>query len=174
MKMSILDFGPFGAIRRNHAIEHATIHILSRMQPQTSMAGRSNSKGFVIYGDLSTEAIGQAVAEAISRMRAGEHYLAIHPNCGTNLVTTAVLSSSATLLASAGKSRHLVDRIPAGIVGALVGVFAAQFLGNNLQEWLTTCADIGQARVLDIQRRQLGKRVVHRVKIQYEEPPALP
>ena len=166
--MGILDYGPIGSIRRNHAIEHATIHILSRMRPQTNMAGRSDSHGFVIYGDLSTDTIRAAVVEAIQRIRSGESQLAIHPNCGTNLVTTAVLAAGATLLASAGPRRSLADRIPAGLFGALVGVFAAQFVGNNLQEKVTTCADLGPVEILDIQRREIGRRVLHQVRLQHE------
>jgi hypothetical protein len=165
--MGILDYGPIGSTRRNHAVEHATIHVLSRMRPQTNMAGRSNSRGFVIYGDLSTDIIRAAVMEAIQRMRSGESHLAIHPNCGTNLVTTAVLAAGATLLASAGPKRSLLDRIPAGLFGALVGVFAAQFVGNSLQEKVTTCAELGSVEILDIQRREIGHRVLHWVGLQY-------
>jgi len=166
--MGILNYGPIASTRRNHAIEHATIHILSRMRPQTNMAGRSNSRGFIIYGDLSADTIRDAVMEAIQRMRSGERHLAIHPNCGTNMVTTAVLAAGATLLASAGPRRRLVDRIPAGLFGAMIGVFAAQFVGNNLQEKVTTCADLGPVEVIDIQRRELGKRVLHRVSLQHD------
>ncbi|RME80398.1 MAG: hypothetical protein D6775_16340 [Caldilineae bacterium] len=165
--MGILDINPIGAIRRNHAIEHATIHILSRMRPQTNMAGRSDSRGFVIYGDVSTEAIGQAVAEAIERIRAGEAHLAIHPNCGTNLVTTAFLTSAATLLASAGRRRHILDRLASGLIGAMVGVVAGQFLGMNLQERITTCADLGAVRIVEIQRREFGKRVLHWIRLEH-------
>ena len=170
--MGLLDVGPLAATRRNHAIEHATIHILSRMRPQTNMAGRSNSRGFIIYGQLSTDILQEAVAEAIFRISSGESHLAIHPNCGTNLVTTAVLSSTATLLASAGRQRHLADRVAAGLVGAMVGVFAAQFLGNGLQEWVTTCADLDDVKIVDIERRQIGQRVLHRVQLQHA--PAIP
>jgi hypothetical protein len=166
--MGILDYGPIASTRRNHALEHATIHILSRMRPQTNMAGRSNSRGFVIYGDLSTDTIRDAVVEAIQRMRAGETHLAIHPNCGTNIVTTAVLAAGATLLASAGSRRNPADRIPAGLFGALLGVFAAQFVGNNLQEKVTTCADLGPVEVLGIQRREMGRRVLHWVSLQHD------
>ena len=165
--MRIFEYGPIAATRRNHAVEHATIHILSRMSPQTSMAGRSNSRGFVIYGDLTANAIQQAVQEALERLRAGESHLAIHPNCGTNLVTTALLTSGATLLASAGRRRRLLDRIPAGLAAALAAVFLAQFLGTAIQQRVTTCAELGQVDVVDIQRRQIGMRVLHWVRLQH-------
>ncbi|NOZ71483.1 MAG: hypothetical protein GXP38_06155 [Chloroflexi bacterium] len=167
--MSILNYGPIGKTRRSHALEHATIHILSRMRPQISMAGRSSRDGFFIYGDISTETIKQAAQEAIDRMRSGEVQLAIHPNCGTNMLTTAMLTASATMLASAGKRRHLLDRIPSGLLGAFAGVIAAQFLGPFLQERLTTNADLGPVQILEIKRREIGRRVVHWVQLQYAD-----
>ena len=172
--MSLLDFAPISSTRRNHALEHATIHILSRMLPQTSMAGRSTSRGFFIYGDLSTDALVEALQEAIRRMRAGEAYLAIHPNCGTNLVTTAVLTAGATMAASAGRGRHLIDRIPAGLLAALVAAFTAQFVGTLLQARVTTSADLGVVDVLTVERRQMGRRVWHWVGLQHGPTPASP
>jgi len=168
--MNILNQGFIGRTRRNHAIEHATIHILSRMVPSVNIAGRSSGDGFVIYGDLSTDAIKAAVQEAIARIRQGAVYLAIHPNCGTNMLTTAALTASATMLASAGKRRHLLDRIPSGLLGAFVGVIAAQFLGPTLQEHLTTNANLGRVDVLDIKRKQIGRRVVHLVSLRHAFP----
>jgi len=165
--MHILDNGFIGRTRRNHAIEHATIHVLSRMCPSVSIAGRSSSDGFIIYGDLSPDTIKQAAQEAIARMRAGEVQLAIHPNCGTNMLTTAALTAGATMLASAGKRRHLLDRIPSGLLGAFAGVIAAQFLGPILQERFTTDANLGAVEILDIKRKQLGRRVVHWVFLRH-------
>src|SRR5690606_39313938 len=80
-------------VRRNHGLEHATIHLLSRKLKNLNMAGRSTASGFYLYGNVSTAEIEQTVAEALNRMRAGEHGLAIHPNCGTGLVTAGVLRS---------------------------------------------------------------------------------
>ncbi|MCO6453068.1 MAG: hypothetical protein J5I90_19950 [Caldilineales bacterium] len=165
--MGIFDIPLISNTRRNHALEHATIHILSRMEPNTSMAGRSNSAGFFIYGNLPTEAIGEAVNEAIRRLHSGEDHLAIHPNCGTNMVTTAVLVTLTTMLTTAGKKRHLLERIPTGILGATVAVFIAQILGTNLQQRVTTCADIGDVDVLSVERRQVRSRILHWVQLQY-------
>lgn len=171
--MGLLEFGPIGATRRNHAIEHATIHILSRMRPETSMAGRSNSRGFVIYGDIATESVGQAVSEAIRRISAGEVGLAIHPNCGTNMVTTAVLTATSTLLAGiGGRRRHWLDRIPAAMIAALLAVFVAHFVGPTLQQRVTTSTYLGVVDVLGVQRREFGSRVLHWVSLQHTPPPA--
>lgn len=84
-------------IRRNHGLEHATIHVLSEGHKRFSAQGNSDHRGFHlnIYGDVTEEEVAAAVAEAHRRLRAGERHLAVHPNCGTVLVTTALLATLA-------------------------------------------------------------------------------
>ncbi len=165
----------FHLTRWNHAIEHATIHILTRMTPYTSMAGRSNSRGFFIYGDVPTELVEKAVHEAIQRLRAGEYHLAVHPNCGTNMIASAALAASGTMLAvQSTKHRGLIEQIPAGILGALLGVVWGQLVGMRLQVHLTTDAHIPPVQVTQIERKQLGRRVYHWVSLVYASEPALP
>src|SRR6266498_4399749 len=89
----ILDLPLILETRRNHALEHATLHILERTH-KISMAGHSNPTGFFIFGDLLTEDVRAAVDEALTRLRAGESRLAVHPGCGTNLVATAILPAT--------------------------------------------------------------------------------
>jgi len=48
-------------IRRNHGLEHATINILSERFPNTTLIGRSDRQGFYLYGQVSTEALRQAI-----------------------------------------------------------------------------------------------------------------
>ncbi|RIK17746.1 MAG: hypothetical protein DCC51_12015, partial [Anaerolineae bacterium] len=90
-------------IRRNHGLEHATIHVLSEGHKRFSAQGNSDHRGFHlnIYGDITEDEVNAAVDEAYRRLRAGEHHLAVHPNCGTVLVTTAALATLAaqTMLA---------------------------------------------------------------------------
>jgi hypothetical protein len=89
---TILGVPAVSSIRRNHGLEHATLHILSQRYPGLSMAGHSNSTGFWLFGDVPTEAVKSAVDEALQRMRSGEHNLAVHANCGTNFVTAGTVA----------------------------------------------------------------------------------
>lgn len=84
--------------RQHHAIEHATIHLLSARFPRRVFAGMSDPWGFTLYGQLSSEAIEEAVGEAIQRLQDGEEELAFHPNCGTNLTATILLVTAAAFL----------------------------------------------------------------------------
>ena len=173
MKQSIVNF--YKLISWNHAIEHGSLHILSRMLPYVSMAGRSNSRGFYIYGNVPTEAVRQAVQEAIDRIEAGEHQLAIHPNCGTNMIASAVLAAGGTMLATTStRRRGLMEQIPAGVLGALMGVVLGQVVGLRLQAHVTTNANFTGAHITEIQRKQVGKRVYHWVGIAYNHAAPLP
>ena len=86
--------------RQHHAIEHATIHLLAARFPRRVIAGMSDPWGFTLYGQLSGEAIKEAVSEAIQRLQDGEEELAFHPNCGTNLTATVLLVTAAAFLGS--------------------------------------------------------------------------
>ena len=79
MYKQFLNRPPFSRVRRNHGLEHATIHVLSERYPNTTFIGRSDGKGFYIYGQVATDVLRAAVNEALTRLRNGEHSLAIHP-----------------------------------------------------------------------------------------------
>jgi hypothetical protein len=101
---SLLDHPTLLRIRRNHALEHATIHLLSARPVRTLLVGRSDSRGFYLMGEVPTDDVESAVLQALARLRAGEARLAVHPNCGTNLVTGAALAGTASFLV-AGMTR---------------------------------------------------------------------
>lgn len=156
--------------RRNHGLEHATIHVLSRRVKSLRMAGRSDSGGFFLLGDAPTEAVEAAAREALRRMRAGERELAIHPNCGTNLVTTGFLATSAAMLAFAGSSRRdSWNRMPWAMALVMVTLIIGQPLGMALQHHFTTDGDPADLEIVSIERTEShlnplgGSSVIHRV-----------
>ena len=129
-------------IRRNHALEHATIHILSSQYRDKSIIGRSDSKGFHLYTELPIESVEEGVHQAERRLRSGEHHLAIHPNCGTNLLTGGVMSAGAAFLSLQGskdeKFHERIQRLPLAILGAMACILLAQPLGSRIQQHITT------------------------------------
>lgn len=142
-------------VRRNHGLEHATIHVLSRKVKNLSMAGRSTSGGFYLYGNVSTSEVEAAVREALERMKQGEYGLAIHPNCGTGLVTAGIMTSMATLVGTTGMRNGLLDRLsrlPTIILLSTFSLVLAQPLGLALQQHFTTLGDIGDMEVININR----------------------
>jgi len=151
--------------RRNHALEHATLHVLASKYPNHRMAGHSNPTGFFILGDFPIDDIAWAVNQALTRLRAGESKLAIHPGCGTNLATTALLSASLAWFVLRGAKSTLgrIMRAPFAVVFALFGLVLSQPLGPILQQKITTEANLGNLQLLDIRQSMRGKVTAHRV-----------
>lgn len=163
---SVLDVPFIRRIRRNHGLEHATIHVLSRQIPNLRMVGRSDVGGFWLYGDVSTEQVREAVTSALARMRAGEHKLALHPNCGTNLVTMAALGTAATFASLAGAERGRfgrLTRMPLLMMGLLGASVFGQPLGMRIQEHVTTLGDPSDLEIVSIERHERGGMAAHRV-----------
>ena len=148
----IMDFPPFLATRRNHALEHASLHILARKYKDQNMAGHSNPTGFFLFGDMSLEDIRNAINEAMTRLRAGESGLAIHPGCGTNLAASTLVPAAFAWAPFQG-ARSLRWRlllIPVALMFAVFGYLLSKPLGPWLQRNVTTEADLGDMQVMDI------------------------
>lgn len=165
----VLEFPPVLRVRRNHGLEHATLHVLAERFRNKPLAGHSDSSGFWIIGDLDTVEITSAVEEALARLRAGEQKLAVHPSCGTNFATAGVLAgvaASAAMIGSGRRLRDQFDRLPVAILLATLALIVAQPLGLLLQEQVTTSGDPGELRVVVIQARTRAGMPMHRVVTQ--------
>jgi hypothetical protein len=164
---TILSWPPISRTRRNHAVEHASLQILARKVPNLVAAGYSDAKGFWIIGTVNTEALELAVHEATTRLRAGEHQLAIHPNCGTNFAAAGVVAGGLAwlgMIGNRGGVRGNLERLPALITLVTVGIILAQPLGPLLQARVTVEPNIGDLKVTEIARIQRTDAVIHRVR----------
>ncbi|GAB4575292.1 MAG: hypothetical protein Kow0077_26080 [Anaerolineae bacterium] len=167
----ILNIPAVRRTRRNHGLEHATIHILAQRKSPLKMAGRSDSRGFFLYGNVSTEEVESAVAEALRRMRSGQHDLALHPNCGTNLLTTGTLATLAAMIGFAGTDENpesRLERFPTILLLVIGTLIFAPPLGMAFQRHFTTLGDPGDLEVERIEQRTIqsplgGELTVHRV-----------
>jgi hypothetical protein len=158
-------------VRRNHALEHATMNVLGERYRALRLVGRSGPGGFYIYGDVPTEALIAAAQEGLQRLKAGQRQMAIHPTCGTNLAVAGVLAGVGAFLALGGLSgnrpRNLFQslaRLPLACAAAMMGVFLAQPLGPVLQARVTTEADVGDMCIVDVAREQRTGILVHHVR----------
>jgi hypothetical protein len=156
-------------IRRNHGLEHATLHILSRKHPYSSLAGHTDTGGFWILGDIPSVDVQEAASEALYRLQAGEHNLAVHPNCGTNLVTAGILASLAGFLAmlSAGRRfRDKLERLPMAVSLATLAVLLARPLGYFFQAQVTTSGEPDTLEIVEVRPSKRGWMRAHRVVTQ--------
>jgi len=151
--LNLLEYPLILTTRRNHGLEHATIHVLSAAKPGRPLAGRSTPFGFYLYGDVGDEELQGAVNDALQRMKGGEKRLAVHPGCGTNyLASGAAASLGALAVLSIGDRKARWSRLPDVLIAATLALIAAQPIGPKLQEHITTCADMGDLEISAFRR----------------------
>lgn len=163
--MSIFDIPAITRIRRNHALEHATIHVLSQHHRALRLVGRSSVSGFFIYGQVDTELLAAAASEALIRLQNGETELAVHPRCGTNIALAGIMAGLTSFGVMSGRSRSKLDRLPQVILAATAAILFAQPLGAIVQSKVTTTSNVNGAFISGITRQQRGGMIVHHVRI---------
>lgn len=153
-------------IRRNHGLEHATIHILAKRVSNLALAGHSDSNGFWLIGEVSTEQVTSAVNQALQRLRAGESQLAVHPNCGTNFVTSGTAAGLAGAFAMLGvgpRSRDKLERLPLAAMLATLALILSKPLGFRIQQRITTSGIPGNLEIIEIIPSRRGRLTAHRI-----------
>ena len=90
----------FLMLRQVHALEHATVWVLSSLdksktptEDNETIGGLSTEKGFFLYGDINPLKLRQAVRIALTRLQRGDWDLALHPRCGTNSSVAIALTT---------------------------------------------------------------------------------
>jgi hypothetical protein len=154
-------------VRRNHALEHATIHVLNSQYRNMPIIGRSDSKGFFLSTELPLEAVEEGIHQAERRLRSGEHHLAIHPNCGTNLLAGGIMSAGAAFLSLQGSKdeefHERIQRLPLAILGAMAGILLAQPIGSRIQQHITTESELGSLTVFSVRALRTGPTKLYRI-----------
>jgi uncharacterized protein DUF6391 len=146
-------------IRQNHALEHATVTLLTRQQPGLAVSARSNSRGFTIFANLDPKLVRRCCDEALYRLRAGEAALAIHPNCGTNLAVGMSLAMIGSLFGLTALRPR--TRVASAVCSAFTGLAMARPLGRLVQRHITTLPELHDVRIISVgSRRWWGRRVV--------------
>ncbi len=152
------------AVRRNHALEHATVSVLlKRHGRETQIVGRAVADGFYIYGDVSTEKLEEFAQEGLVRLQRGESHLAVSPHCGTNLAVAGLLAGFASYLALSYR-KNSVEALPNTLAAALLAVLVAKPLGNLAQKHFTTLADHEGIRIVSVERLGRGLASIHKVR----------
>ncbi|MCP5100019.1 MAG: hypothetical protein GY943_31075 [Chloroflexi bacterium] len=153
-------------IRRNHGLEHATIHVLSEKHRNFSAQGNSDHRGFHlnIYGDITEEDVYNAVEEAYTRMKKGEHQLAVHPNCGTVLLTTATMATLAAITTFTLEQKRqkgssmslsvLANALPTAVLAVVISLIVSRPVGVQLQAKYTVEGDLQNMKLVSVRKIQ--------------------
>ena len=142
----------FVVIRQVHALEHATVWMLSNSvdfektklssnylsTDNETIGGLSTEKGFYLYGEIEPLKLRRAVNSALLRLQQGDYNLALHPRCGTNSSVAAMLTTSMAMMAHFSLPKEPLHQI----MGMGLAVFAANYFASDLgiyvQKYITT------------------------------------
>ena len=153
--------------RRNHGLEHATLNLLAISHPGKAFAGHSDGSGFWILGEISSEDLSLAAETALMKLQAGQRDLAIHKNCGTNLLVSgfaAGLAGAAALIGAGNRARDKVERLPLITLFGTAALLLSRPLGPILQREITVNPDPGTLQITGLSRHSLNGIPAHRVR----------
>lgn len=155
-------------VRRNHALEHATVTLMLEEGVSGPLGGYSTPWGFFIVGSLSSEQLTRIVGQALENLSAGHSEMAISPHCGTNMAIAALISGALTRVVLGKKRQGRWKRLPLVLVAVVVGAVLSRPLGAVIQRRFTTLADMEGLEVIAVRKAWPGDvpklhRVVTRV-----------
>ncbi|GHO42537.1 DUF6391 domain-containing protein [Ktedonospora formicarum] len=136
------------AVRQNHALEHATIVLLSRKYPEVRLSGISFAAGFFVFGELPTEAILPTAQEALHLLRTTQPELAIHERCGTNMAVAGILTGLSAM--TVAKMRRPYSTANNVILASTAALVLARPLGLTVQRFITTQTPNNSMTILDV------------------------
>jgi hypothetical protein len=140
-------------IRRNHGLEHATIHMLNRQN--FILSGRASSAGYIVMGDVPSDKLEAAAHDALARLKRGQTDLAIHPNCGTNLVTTGLMTTSIAAMGFMGTNRRSAwERFPLIMLVMMGAALYSLPVGMSVQKYITTTGEMGNLEIITIKKSE--------------------
>ena len=138
-------------IRRNHALEHATVALLLERGVHPPLGGYSVAGGYLIWSKSPLEQVTEASVDALRLLSAGHADLAISPYCGTNMVTSAVLGGLAAT-AVRGRGRGIGANFRAAIAAIAVASLLSRPVGQFIQRKFTTQPNPAGLQILSVRQ----------------------
>lgn len=151
------------SIRRNHALEHATITLMLAHQGPMRVIGRAGTDGFYVYANVASDRLEEFAHEALGRLQRGEASLAVSPLCGTNIAVAGILAGAASFVALAGR-RSFFDGLSRAVTASMIAIIASQPLGRLIQKNYTTSPDLEGVRIVGVETVGGGIGGLHKVR----------
>ncbi|NPV88290.1 hypothetical protein HPY42_02005 [Coprothermobacteraceae bacterium] len=131
-------------VRKNHALEHATINLL-QADYGLRLSGMSYPDRFVVFGVADPYAVMAAAQRAKQLLGQGRTDLVVHPRCGTTAVLTAFFFAVLFILLS-----WILGLF--SWINILLAVTLAWAVGSTVSPWVqkhvTTDARVGDLDIL--------------------------
>ncbi|MDZ8222090.1 MULTISPECIES: DUF6391 domain-containing protein [unclassified Nostoc] len=170
-------------IRQVHALEHATVWVLSESksaypaQGEPSnvqldnelLSGLSTEQGFYLYGEVNISDLRRAVILARHRLTSGEWDLAVHPRCGTNLSVAMLLTAGLAVGVHLLLPFRPIEQLIGLGLAATTAAELAPDLGSMAQRYLTTAIPFNLTIDNIIRTRDVWGRHAHFVKVGWQE-----
>lgn len=171
----------FLMLRQVHALEHATVWMLSRGLSPTDdsltdrslptdnpqLSGISTDRGFYLYGQVALEDLARAAQMALGQITTGDWELAIHPRCGTNVSVGMLLTAGLTVGAMALLPRHPLVLLGGLGLAATTATYLTPELGTLAQRYITTAIPFNLAIAHVVPVADLIGRPAHFVHVQW-------
>jgi len=147
--LQILEIATNKPLRKNHALEHATINVIEeRWGKRGVLSGYARENGYYIIGPVDPETLEWASHEAWERLARGEVELAVHSRCGTSIAVASFTTALIFILLLV--FTHALN-IFLVILAILLGQIFGPFLGEFTQKYFTTDPDVRNIRILGVE-----------------------
>ncbi|MBD2665517.1 hypothetical protein B6N60_05243 [Richelia sinica FACHB-800] len=170
-------------LRQVHALEHATVWILSEtrninsphIRPTTVqldnelLGGLSTENGFYLYGEVNISDLRRAVVVAQNRLTSGEWDLAVHPRCGTNLSVAMLLTAGLAVSVHLMFPFRPIEQLIGLGLAATTAAEIAPDVGSLAQRYLTTAIPFNLVIENITIARDIWGRPGHFVKVSWRE-----
>ena len=145
----IINIAKNKAIRRNHALEHATINVLERYAGRRlPLSGLAQKNGFIISGAPDPDLVIEAANEGLYLLKKGECQLAIHRRCGTSIAIANLLAALLFLIFLLQTGYFSILAI---VIALLTANLLGPYLGEVVQKYFTTSCDVENLEIVGIQ-----------------------
>lgn len=151
-----------GAVKQNHALEHATIVLLAKKYPDARLSGVSSALGFFVFGNVPTAAVLPTAEEALTLLRTTQPELAWNERCGTSFAVAGALTGLAAM--AVAKLRRPYGTANNVILASTAALLVARPLGLTVQRYVTTQTPNASMRVLQVIPMQVFGSPAHFVK----------
>ena len=155
-------------IRRNHAIEHATVSILTEQISKSAVVGFAVPSGFIIYSKSGKDEILSAANNGLNLMKSGDSEISISQFCGTNLVVAALLTGVSTIILGkicGKKSKNILNIANGFVLSALL----SKPIGRIVQKYVTTDSSVQNIQIKNGRSLKIGSFYIHFISTDYDE-----
>ena len=133
-------------LRKNHALEHATVNVLEQEYGYTNLKKYATNEGFYIMGSNNTIEIKSAARRGLALMKNGKSNLAIHNHCGTSIIVANFISAIIFLLLLFYSGHFSIFYM---IIAILLSHLLGPYFGKIVQQYFTTTPEVDEMEIVD-------------------------